>query len=244
MIINRNGIELDVRVSGSQLSYKVVNQSEEATRILRLMGHIKDKDTGLSLRTNKKPSYNKTLKRMFLRGTDAEKNNVRVKIDFDSAREAEAAVDGLARLLDRVREEEAIPSSETRNNGKPRLGCTSHFRFCFINRAMATILKLTGHEHYPERVWKWQECMTPFVRNKHWIEHARQGCSVMNKTLTPPSSFEDDKVIYPERVSPEAARWALGKLRECFKEANDLGESHLVAWWRLVTFIRGIDDLK
>ncbi len=240
MILDKNGIKVDVTVSGRTLFYQVLDQSQEATEALQLLGHVHDPESEYTLKANKQPAINLNIKRFFVRGSNIRKHNQRVEKEFPSVAEAKKAADALSRLLDKVqmpevREPEA---NQVRIGGAiVERGGTSHVRMCFINRAMAQHLQLTGHDHYPLELAEWEVCEPVITRNRHYNEHIGQVVDVLNKSEQPDAVV--GHVINHHRVTPQQAKKARKALEKMFQEAYE--GNYLVAMWRTVTGIRGPD---
>src|SRR5688572_27972616 len=102
MILANNGVKLNVEVVGRSLQMQVLAQSKDATQYLHAIGQITDEETGLSIRSNKKPSFNHKTKRFFLRGTEQDHQEKVVEAQFPSTKEAKDAIAALDRMLDEI----------------------------------------------------------------------------------------------------------------------------------------------
>lgn len=241
MVISKNGITLEVDRQGSRLTFRVTEQTKAATDILRLLGEVRDPHTGFSLKSNKHPNFNAKKKRFYVRGIESSKNKEPVEVQLRSAEEANQAVEALERLLDQVTLPE--PSKEDERlivigNCQLHRGGTTHFRFAFLSKMMATRLELTGHKLYPENVIDWQKTDSMVINNPHWDEHANQICDVLNKSVSE-SNKTVGFVTNPHKVTPKQARYAVDAVRKLFADADK--NDALVAVWRVVTGLRAPD---
>lgn len=99
-LIQNPGIEIAVDINNHILKFKVNEQSDEITHILRTP--ILDEETGLSLKSHNKPNWASSKRRFYVRGEHQERNNREVTIAFDNAQEATDALLAIQRILDRV----------------------------------------------------------------------------------------------------------------------------------------------
>lgn len=243
------GISVDANVIGRVLRYTVTNQTPEATEIIKFLKVLTDEQSEYNLRSNLRPSYKKSAKRFFVRGTEVEHNAKLVKTTFVTANEANEALAALGRLIARIQEpeiEQALPIDEldAEPDGVPsQLGSVAHIRFKFINREMAQKLQLTNSAIYPRNVIEWSNTKAMVLRNPHWNEHAQQCIDCLNKSILPDNNKTktSGNVINPHVVSVQQAKAAVDLLESCFQYAleNDI----LIAWWRLVSCLRSPDTL-
>ena len=224
MIINNNGIRLDVQLNGRHLSYQVLEQSPEATERIQSVSEVKDDDSGISIRSNRFPSFNQEHKRFYLRGLEAKKNNKVVQAEFKTEAEAAEAVQGLRRIIDFITPEN-FPVQKKQSHGKVQSGGTSHCRFYFINRSMAKILCLTGHNHYPIETIDWKVSKPVVTKNKNYNTRIAGIVNVLNTSKT--STYSE---------------WAILKVKEFFNAAYKAGPAELVAVWRTVTGFADCDN--
>jgi hypothetical protein len=239
MILDKNGIKVDVSTDGHVLYFRVLEQSEEATEALTLLGQVHD--DGFTLRSNKFPAFNRKTKKFFVRGRGHKKDDRKVTVEFKSAKEATDAMEALDRLLDKVRKPQINlddPRDIVVGRAIVRQGGTSHVRMAFINKEKAKRLELTGHDNYPNEVVEWKPCEPVVTNNRHYNEHIAQVVDVLNK------SVQDDNdvlghVINPHRVTQAQAKKAIKAVRKLFDDAER--DDYLVAIWRVVTGIRGPD---
>ncbi len=239
MVIEANGIRLDVSQEGRTLRYTVLEQSKEATKTLKFLGHVRDDETGFTLRSNARPSYKKDTRRFFIRGSEEDKNDKTVKATFPTAQEARNAVAALKRLLEKVVKPDIVDPQHN-DQAAPLAGGTTHVRFAFINREMAEKLVLTGKKHYPDEVIDWEPTEPVVTKSRHYNEHIAQVVDVLNKSLEEPVQVEG--VINPHKVTPEQAKKTVEFMRSCFQYA--LEEDIMVPFWRVVTGLRGPDLIK
>lgn len=242
MIINTNGISINIATKGNVLKYKVLEQTKEATEILRKLTSITDPETGFSLRTNERPSYNKKAKRFFLRGIQKHKDNRQVKITFPSSKEASEAAEMLRKLVEKVVEPEynEYTHESDSNAGAAVPGGTAHIRFQFINREMAERLRLTNCSLYPEEIPEWMPTKPLHLKNDHANEHLAQCVDVLNKSIKDPIKVHG--IINPHKASVDGSKKAVELLKSCFQYSveNDC----LVEFWRLITAQRACDVIK
>lgn len=217
MIIENNGIKLDVKRDGRYLTYQVLEQSEDATKRLQSVSEVKDDDTGIAVRSNRFPSFNQENKRFYLRGLEAKKNAKIVEAEFRNEAEATEAIDGLRRVVNFLTPEN-FPLQNKQTHGKVQKGGTSHCRFYFINRAMSKILCLTGHNHYPIETIDWKTSKPVRTNNKQYNDRIAGVVNVLNTAKT-----------------NKASQWAINKVKDFFITSFKAGPSELVACWRTVT---------
>jgi hypothetical protein len=234
MVINKNGIKLNVERRDNELRIKILEQDSEFTNNLKLLTQVSDRDTGLILRSNKHPSFNKTLRKIFVRGSDSAKDNKLIKIPFDTSDKAQEGIEGIKRLLDKV-----VPIPTTVNY-RTMPGGVSNFRMSFINRAMAQKLCVTGKDLYPEEVLEWQPTDNKInISSRHYLEHQLQACDTLNKSV----GYFSNLLNAPNEhtVTEEQARKAVESFRRFFKDAYE--GDYLIAAWRISSYIRGPDLL-
>ncbi len=236
MLIQGKGISVDAHVDGSRLVYIVTEQTKEATKALELLGLVRDKETGYTLRTNNRPSYNSKKKRFFVRGREKDYDNetVTAKLSYE---EAPRALEALKRLIAKVK----MPVATATGGGIVYAkGGTSGVRFALIDRDIAMSLDLTGKNHYPFEPF-WIPGTAPVItENRHYNEHIGQVVDVLNKAHEA-STPDDDILINPHKVTPAQARQAIAAVREGFRAAKRGG--YEVAYWRTITGIRGPDHV-
>ena len=244
--ISNNGITLEVSCEGNVIRYRVTEQSKEATNALKFLVHVSDPQTGFSLRSNKRPSYNRKQKRFFIRGSERDKHNEEVVAELKSAAEAQQAYEALERLLAKVKMPEFAPMEDHEiiiGDARVVKGGTNHFRMCILTGAIAKKLQLTGSKYWPEQPGEWTPCKPLLEPNAHWTEHSTQATDVMNKSVMSAAEYRrqglDDGVCNPHKVTREQAIAAVDLLRRTFREAERLGCD--VAFWRLATFLRSND---
>jgi hypothetical protein len=242
MVVERNGIRIDITQNGRTVNFRVLDQSKQATAALQLLGHVTDEQTGISLRSNKEPSYNRKTKRLFVRGSSREGHNKVVTVETRTAEEARQIVEAVPRLLDQVQYPDQVQASAGRiiiGGAEVAQGGTTHVRMALISRRMAQHLQLTGHDLYPDDPIDWQPCRPAIIKNAHWLEHQGQVVDVMNKSVDNRPNIKAN-FINPHRVSPAQARNAVAAFKRLFEEAE--AGNYLVAMWRLVTGIRHCDS--
>jgi hypothetical protein len=235
MLIKGKGISVEADVNGGVLTYRVVEQTKEASNALTLLGIVRDKDTGYSLRTNDFPSYNKNKKRFFVRGKEKSGDGKSVVVDFKSTTEAARAFQALQRMVSKV----SVPQASADGRGVIYAhGGTSGIRFALIKRSQAMILDLTGKRHYPDERF-WIPNTPPVVTvNRHYNEHIGQVVDVLNKAHEAATPADED-IINAHKATPARSRLALAAVRRLFDEAER--DDYLVELWRTVTGIRGPD---
>ncbi len=241
MIIEGNGIRLDVVRDRNVVRYRVLEQSEAATNTLKFLGHLRDPETGFSIRSNQRPSYSKVNKRFFVRGTDAEKNDKRVKITFDTIQEAINATWAIERLVNEIIMPEIVDVGHNEDavmTGQALRGGTTDFRFRFINRAMAKRLRLTGYKLYPVKVLDWEPCDPPITANAHWNSHCNQALDILSKSIENP--LDERKVMNPHRATVRGSKTAVALLRDYFRLCYE--NDCIVEGWRLASYLRGPDE--
>lgn len=253
MRINKNGIELDITNADGGSVIRIVRQSPAVTRILSEYKNITDPDTGFSIRSNSHPSFNKSRLRLYLRGSDRDKNDQEVFIASNIISH-NRLVQTLDRLLGMAVERETVSAREANSfieqnksghigvNGKPinkRMANTTLVRMAFINREMAKILQLTDCNKYPDKCIEWEALAPVHTKNAHYNEHLGQIVDVLNKSVGN-SKFITD-VVNPHNVTADAAKWMVKHLRSSFEEAHKMGRYHLIAMWRTYTGLRGPD---
>jgi len=240
MLINGQGIIVETEVRGSLLKFKVNEQTQEATENLKFYCVLTDNVTGYSLRVNKRPNFNRDLKRFFLRGSVEADNEKQVKIKFETPEKAQEALSALERLIAQVVPPVFDMMQHNDQMGEATRGGTSDFRFSFINRAMAQRLNLTGKNLYPvEIVDVDPTTKSVVVKSAHATQHLAQGFDVLTKACgkvahqgnTPNAHF----------VNNQQAERAVELLRSCFQLAFE--EDFLVAFWRLVSNTRAPDQV-
>lgn len=225
MIIENNGIKLNVNRKGRLLTFQILEQSQEATDRIQSVAEIKDEDSGITVRSNRFPSFNQANKRFYLRGLEQKKNDKIVEASFNSEDEAQEALEGLKRIVDYITPDN-FPINK-QHHGKVQSGGTSHCRFFFINRPMAKILCLTGHNHYPIDRINWKGKVKPVItKNKNYNYHIANLVDILNK-----STVENNV----------AAIFAVNKVKSFFDESFKRGPSELVACWRTITGLRDCD---
>lgn len=247
MILEKNGIKIDVRIEDNILIFKVLEQTKEATNLLRTYKHVRDNQTGYSLRSNEKPSFNKNERRFFIRGSDKTANDKTVTVKLKTHKEATEALEALNRLLDKVvpLTDRDLEANEIRmGNAIVALGGTSMFRFCLLSKSMADTLQLTGHKLWPDKSpLEWVPCKPLLEGHWHWDEHSTQACDVMNKAHMSEEEYKnagfDDKVCNPHKATRLGSKKALKALRDFFQKAEEGG--YLIEAWRLITFVRSTD---
>lgn len=236
MVINANGISINAVVEGKKLLYTVLEQTPQFKQTLEILGGIvTDEESGFSLKSNVRPSYNGRIKRFFVRGTEEKSNDKQVKCKFASADDANAALQAMIRLANMVVVEEEVLTEKKEVIYDP--GGTSALRFNFINKDMATILQMTDHKNYPNAIQPWKPAKPVLTHNRHFNEHIGQGIDVLNKSVQPNAKLP--KVVNQHRVTPQQAAAAVNSLKQSFRHAHD--NNYLVAYWRLISSIRGID---
>lgn len=223
MIIENNGIKIDVQLNGQRLTYQVLEQSEEATQRIQSVSEVKDDDTGITVRSNRFPSFNQENKRFYLRGLEAKKNTKIVEAQFKNAAEAAEAIEGLKRIVDFITPEN-FPLQKKQAHGKVQSGGTSHCRFYFINRAMAKILCLTGHNHYPIEQIDWKQSKSVITKNKNFNTRLAGIVNVLNSQ------------------TKNSSKWAVAKVKSFFNDSFNAGPAELVATWRTVTGFADCDN--
>ncbi len=243
MIIEKNGIKIDAKLNGHQIVYTVLEQSKKFDEILADLKVVHDPETGLSLRSNKHPSFNKAEKRFFVRGTDKEKHTKKVVAGFPNERDAKQGLEGLKRLVEKV-----VPIKYEHRQIKVGdvfiwEGGTAAIRFSFLNRAMAQELQLTGCDQYPLSVMDWKPMKPFYEENVHAREHLFQAVDICNKSVMTDKEYRlsglEENIINQHRVSPTQAKKAVIALRKAFQDAFQNG--YIVAFWRLVTSLRSND---
>ena len=241
MILEKNGIKVRADVVGNVLSFQVLEQSDEASQALKLLGLIHDKESDFTLKSNKYPSFNGNINRFFVRGSDRKNHNKEVQAEFGSSAKAEKALAALGRMLDQV----ITPDIKEPGGNQVRIGAaiveaggTSHVRFAFINSEMAKHLQLTGHDHYPDKVIDWSPVKPVFTNNRHYNEHIGQVVDVLNKSVRADEAVPAH-VINPHRATPQGSKKAVKAMRELFEKAQEGG--YLIEMWRVVTGLRGPD---
>jgi hypothetical protein len=246
--ISKNGITLDAYREGNVIRYRVLDQSKEATTALKFMVHVTDNETGYSLRSNKKPSFNRNQKRFFIRGDDKKEHNKEVVAEFNSSAEAQRAYQALERLLDKVKLPDFEPVQDHEvvlGEARVHKGGTNHYRMCILTERMARHLQLTGNKLWPkDGPAEWVPCKPLLERNQHFNEHSVQMCDVMNKSIMSAAEYKrqglDDGVVNPHKVTRDQAIAAKALIKKMFAEAER--EGCLVAFWRLATALRSTDD--
>lgn len=243
MIVEQNGIKLNIEITqDGDLEYQVLDQTAEFTEILRNMGIVLDEETGLSLRSNKHPSFSLKEKRFYVRGTGSQKypGDRVVRAKFGSTAEARSAREALLFLISQVKPENMNQAIDVVPGG------TSDCRMAIITRSQATTLSLTGHKLWPlKRRWeiKGPAALTDkgIVANpQHWNEHIGQLVDVLNKAhgyKTP----DDEDIVNPHKVDTKSAKAAYRIIQEAFDQAEKDGPKTLVALWRIVSGLRAPD---
>ncbi len=240
MIIANNGIRLNVQQDGTHVSFVVEEQTKEATKILGYHKVLTDDQTGFSLRSNEKPSFNKKLKRFFLRGSDKDNHEKVVEMAFRSAREATNAIEALGRLINEVKWPEDI-SPMTHNIGQPESGGTTDVRFAIITKQQAMKLNLSAKNYFPEeRTWVPKKGIVTL--NQHYNEHISQCAQILNLATDPNCKIKQKHVINAHKINAERSTKALQLFRDSFDKAER--EGYLIEFWRLVSAIRGPDDAR
>jgi hypothetical protein len=239
MIIGANGIRIEANVQGNVLTYRVVEQTKRATDTLNYLGEIVDEDTGLRLRSNKRPSFNKTTGKFFIRGIEKTRDNDPVEVAFKSAAKAKEAVEALERLVGGVQLPPGIVPANHNDIAAPEPGGTTAVRFALITKDQANKLCLTGKKFYPEERY-WKPARPIRTINKHYNEHIGQVVDVLNKASKKnDTSLSENQVVNPHRATTKGSRQAVEAVRDLFDRAEQNG--YLVELWRVVTGIRGPD---
>lgn len=223
MIIHNNGVKIDATREHNRIYYKILEQSQDATDRIQSVSDISDPDSGIKVRSNRFPSFNEKERRFYFRGFETKKNDKSVEAVFKTAVEAENALNGLKRIVDFLTPENFPINKQT--HGKVTPGGTSHCRFHFINRGMAKILCLTGHNHYPIECIKWKKSSPVSTKNPNYNLHIKQFVNTLNNSIN----------------NDECSIWAINKIKELFQKSFRDGPSALVACWRVITGFRECD---
>lgn len=234
MLIKQNGVAIESNINGKVLAFQVIEQSKEFKDILKHFGNIQDPESKFSIRSNKYPAFSKKLNRFFVRGNIKEGEDKIVEIAFSSIKEAQEAQDALKRMVELVKWPEDI-EEHNHNIGQPHPGGTTYLRFALITSSQARHLNLSAKEFYPE-ARQWENCEPIVTENKHYNEHIGQAVDVMNKAH---GAQTDAQIINQHRVTNEQATMALDAIKKGFDKAEK--EGYLIAYWRLITGIRGPD---
>lgn len=235
MLIEENGIKLEVNTDRNILKFKVLEQDAQASAIIKTFGPIKDDETGFVLRSNKYPACLKKRGKFFLRGSDKDQDNKEVVIEFESSRKATEAKEALCRLVSKVVEPEDLFEGEDHDQ-EIVPGSTTDVRTALITRSQAMHLDLDGKKIYPKER-RWVKTKAVVTNNRHYNEHISQVVDVLNKALGGKEVIGN--VLNPHKVSSKQARQAVEAIRNMFDEAEKNG--YLVALWRVVTGVRGPD---
>ncbi len=106
MLIEGNGIKVMADVSGAILTFVVLSQSAEITKVIKDAGCVVNETGDWGIRSNLYPSFNKkdkkkypSRKNFYLRGTDKTKDNNVVTCEFDSDGDAQEALFNLEDLI-------------------------------------------------------------------------------------------------------------------------------------------------
>lgn len=250
MIISRNGIEFDVTQTRDGSQVRITKQDKNATAVIKHFKNIVDEETGFSIRSNKFPSFKTKGLRLYVRGAEKTKDDNVVTIPHKaiSFNSLTGALNRIAAQLvkpDYVKIEDANAFVK-QNRVHPTLdggvfhgGNTTLVRMAFINREMATKLRLTHHDKYPENCIEWEAIRPIITKNTHYNEHIGQGIDVLNRSIGVEKYTK--YIVNPQNVDIDGARWTVNYLKKAFEEANKKGKYHLVALWRMITAFRGPD---
>jgi len=225
MIIENNGIKIKVDISDDILTFQVLEQSEDATNRLQIYPEIHDPCSDIRVRSNRYPSFKKERNIFYLRGFEPKKDNKVVAAKFDSNEKALKAFEGLKRIVDFVNEENFRENSSKTDRYRVK-GGTAHCRFFFINRKMAKIIELTGHNGYPKECIEWKHTKPAILKkNNNWNFHIANLIKELNNSL----NNNDNSV------------WAVNKVKEMFSNSEKDGPATLVGFWRTITGLRDCD---
>lgn len=242
IVIEKNGIKINARLNRHQLIYSVESQSPQFTKLLRHYKHVRDAATGLSLRSNKRPSFSRQENRFFVRGDETEHDNKQVVAKFPSEEDAQEALKALDRLIDKVRPEEVPSEKISIGEAVVARGGTSHVRMYLISKSQAQKLQLTGNKLWPENS-QWvvsKPHNTNDIKQWHFQEHLGQIVDILNKSVSKDTPEEvQECIVNPHKVSHKQAERAVNAFKKFLKDAED-GE-YLVAAWRIVSGIRSTD---
>lgn len=244
MIIDKNGIRVNVSSSGGICSFEVLSQTDDATKTLDFIGPITDLGSGYSIKTNNYPAYNRKKKRFFIRGKDKSGDNNIVQVSDVSQTQLVAILDKLLGLIKMPTITKSEHDSSRPVQYRPKeTGGTTHIRWAVFGKTAARRIELTGHDFYPdEPEWPGPHATLPVkpvvTVNKHFNEHLAQAVDVLNKSVSPEAKI--DLVPNPHKVTHRQAKLAVDSLRKLYKDAVD--GNYVVALHRLLTGIRGFDE--
>lgn len=225
MIIKENGIKLSVSQRGHILTIQVLEQTDSATEKLQSVQEVRDPKTGLAVRSNRFPCFNQDKNILYLRGLESKKNEKEIVAEFANDKKATEAVAGIQRIVGYLTDENFEDTVNNNNHGQILHGGTSHCRFHFINRNMAKILCLTGHNHYPIKAIGWTKSNPVRTKNANYNNHIAGVVNTLNSALMHDKNAEN----------------AANKIRQLFNDSFATGPNELVACWRTITGFRDCD---
>jgi|GEM_PF-5260216 len=243
MKYSNSRINVDVKVSGTTLKFKINEQTEDVLSL------IKDKNISVreySLTSNNYPFYKPSTKKFYLRGKVGERNNEEVTAQFATADEAKAAKEALIEMI------EILGDVETNNAIVVQEGAIGDVRTSIIKKSQAKILQLTNNKSYPNtrRDWTQKQAAILDIEEEgivanvpHYNEHLGQLVDVMNKSTAEVLPTLENGVVNPHKIDSTAARWAVKAVRDLYDAAEVVGPATLIATWRLISGLRG-PDLK
>lgn len=245
MIIEKNGIKINAEVEGSVLKYQVLKQKNSFTNALGVLGIVEDPESGFRMKTNLKPYFKPSKKRnvrgtFYVRGKNHDEDDNEIEIEFGSQRDAEGAIAALQRMIDKVEMPEGVVEP-IHDDVAPQPGGTTDVRMALISKSQAEKLSLTAKRFWPEQ-YRWA-CKPPIrVADRHYGEHIGQVVDVLNKAHNREEPRRQNGIVNPHYVTHEQARKAVNAFKQLFNDAER--DDYLVAIWRLVSGMRGPDDVR